>query len=212
MHTVNETNPSTDLETLQRCYTSYHPDAKRWLPHTPGAHMSLWARMEVEDVYYVGGFGEWVLVLAFVRGVYDAERPGGGCRCRTNGELTGIDLWSFESSSFFFIFPRHSFRRYLAHTPALLGMEDSLHYIGHIPLDMVHLDLDTAAVWFIRSSWDILVERIEGRSGGIEEDASGRIFVAQSDFAVRVGCIDKVYSPCCSALVFTSQTDGSCSP
>ena len=58
MHTINETDPSTDLETLQRCYTSYHPDAKRWVPHTPGAHMSLWSRLEVEDVYYVGGFGE----------------------------------------------------------------------------------------------------------------------------------------------------------
>jgi len=48
-----------DLETITSCYTSSHPDSRRWLPGAPdGSHFSYWAEMVVEDVYYVGGFGE----------------------------------------------------------------------------------------------------------------------------------------------------------
>jgi hypothetical protein len=51
--------PPSTLHHLTECYTSYHPDSRRWLPDSPdGAHTSVWARMDVDDVYYVGGFGE----------------------------------------------------------------------------------------------------------------------------------------------------------
>ncbi|PYI28191.1 hypothetical protein BP00DRAFT_272898, partial [Aspergillus indologenus CBS 114.80] len=43
---------------LTACYLRAHPDAKAWLPHRKGApHQSFWARLVVEQVYWVGGFG-----------------------------------------------------------------------------------------------------------------------------------------------------------
>ncbi|RAH79759.1 hypothetical protein BO86DRAFT_277200, partial [Aspergillus japonicus CBS 114.51] len=43
---------------LTECYLRAHPDAKAWLPHRKGApHQSFWARLVVEQVYWVGGFG-----------------------------------------------------------------------------------------------------------------------------------------------------------
>ncbi|RAH66771.1 uncharacterized protein BO66DRAFT_441670 [Aspergillus aculeatinus CBS 121060] len=43
---------------LTECYLRAHPDAKAWLPGRKGApHESFWARLVVEQVYWVGGFG-----------------------------------------------------------------------------------------------------------------------------------------------------------
>jgi hypothetical protein len=65
---------------------------------------------------------------------------GVSCRYRLRGELTKFSFLTQCSSD------GSRCRRNLARTPALLGMEDSLHYIGHIPLNMVHLEADTAAL------------------------------------------------------------------
>lgn len=48
-----------DIEAaLEECYLSVHPDASAWLPGKPGApHSSYWAKMVVEQVYWIGGFG-----------------------------------------------------------------------------------------------------------------------------------------------------------
>ena len=47
------------LDALAGCYTSYHPDAKMWLPSgTEHPFNSMWARFDPHDIYYVGGFGE----------------------------------------------------------------------------------------------------------------------------------------------------------
>ncbi|WVQ73315.1 hypothetical protein IAR50_002883 [Cryptococcus sp. DSM 104548] len=44
---------------LAECYLSYHPDARGWLPGKDGSpHFSEWARMDLEEIYYVGGFGD----------------------------------------------------------------------------------------------------------------------------------------------------------
>ncbi|ODN81899.1 hypothetical protein L202_02247 [Cryptococcus amylolentus CBS 6039] len=44
---------------LAECYLSYHPDARGWLPGKKGSpHFSEWARMDLEKIYYVGGFGD----------------------------------------------------------------------------------------------------------------------------------------------------------
>ncbi|KAK8858855.1 hypothetical protein IAR55_003085 [Kwoniella newhampshirensis] len=49
----------TESHALASCYTRYHPDARWWLPDTVGSpHTSVWARMDVDDIYYVGGFGD----------------------------------------------------------------------------------------------------------------------------------------------------------
>jgi hypothetical protein len=43
---------------LEECYLRAHPDASVWLPGKPGApHSSFWAKMVVEQVYWIGGFG-----------------------------------------------------------------------------------------------------------------------------------------------------------
>ncbi|OJK02017.1 hypothetical protein ASPACDRAFT_40839 [Aspergillus aculeatus ATCC 16872] len=43
---------------LTECYLRAHPDSKAWLPHRKGApHESFWARLVVQQVYWVGGFG-----------------------------------------------------------------------------------------------------------------------------------------------------------
>jgi len=48
-----------EVKRLEECYTSYHPDSKWWLPDSKnGAHFSVWARFDPQDIYYVGGFGE----------------------------------------------------------------------------------------------------------------------------------------------------------
>ncbi|KAJ9114308.1 hypothetical protein QFC22_005760 [Naganishia vaughanmartiniae] len=50
---------SDDSKALAKCYTQYHPDAKGWLPGAEDSpHYSVWARFDVHDIYYVGGFGE----------------------------------------------------------------------------------------------------------------------------------------------------------
>ncbi|WWD18747.1 hypothetical protein CI109_103201 [Kwoniella shandongensis] len=48
-----------ESQALAKCYTQYHPDARWWLPDTKGSpHVSIWARFDVDDIYYVGGFGD----------------------------------------------------------------------------------------------------------------------------------------------------------
>ena len=48
-----------DSKALAKCYTQHHPDAQGWLPGAEDSpHYSVWARFDVHDIYYVGGFGE----------------------------------------------------------------------------------------------------------------------------------------------------------
>ncbi|KAL5118176.1 hypothetical protein ACEQ8H_003848 [Pleosporales sp. CAS-2024a] len=39
------------------CYLKYHPDAVAWLPGNR-IHKSKWVRLVVEEVYWIGGFGD----------------------------------------------------------------------------------------------------------------------------------------------------------
>lgn len=44
---------------LEKCFLRSHPDAKYWLPGTPGSpHASFWARLVVTQAYWIGGFGD----------------------------------------------------------------------------------------------------------------------------------------------------------
>lgn len=42
---------------IARCYTKQHPDARFWLPGSP-VHEAHFVRLVVEQVYWVGGFGD----------------------------------------------------------------------------------------------------------------------------------------------------------
>lgn len=39
------------------CFVEYHPDAVAWLPGNM-IHVSRWTRLVVEDIYWIGGFGD----------------------------------------------------------------------------------------------------------------------------------------------------------
>jgi hypothetical protein len=39
------------------CFVKYHPDAAGWLPGNP-IHESKWVRLVVQDIYWIGGFGD----------------------------------------------------------------------------------------------------------------------------------------------------------
>ncbi|KAF2745794.1 hypothetical protein M011DRAFT_469056 [Sporormia fimetaria CBS 119925] len=42
---------------LPACFVKYHPDAAAWLPGNP-IHTSHWTRLVVQEVYWIGGFGD----------------------------------------------------------------------------------------------------------------------------------------------------------
>jgi len=46
-----------EAKALGKCFTSVHPDAKYWLPGNP-IHRSEWVRLVVQDIYWIGGFGD----------------------------------------------------------------------------------------------------------------------------------------------------------
>ncbi|KAJ0123358.1 hypothetical protein J7T55_011823 [Diaporthe amygdali] len=46
-----------DVAALQDCFVKAHPDAKYWLPGNR-IHESGWVRLVVDQVYWVGGFGD----------------------------------------------------------------------------------------------------------------------------------------------------------
>lgn len=44
---------------IPECFTGVHADAEWWLPGKTGAaHQGLWMRLVVEQVYWIGGFGD----------------------------------------------------------------------------------------------------------------------------------------------------------
>lgn len=53
--------PEDERKGFEECYKHYHHDAAAWLPREKPdgqMHFSSWARFDLEDIYYVGGFGE----------------------------------------------------------------------------------------------------------------------------------------------------------
>ncbi len=44
-------------EGIAECFTRHHKDAKAWLPGN-SIHESYWVRLVVEEVYWIGGFGD----------------------------------------------------------------------------------------------------------------------------------------------------------
>ncbi|KAI9788861.1 MAG: hypothetical protein M1816_006525 [Peltula sp. TS41687] len=54
-----ETIPAAEVDRLglEGCFMGYHPDAVVWYPGN-GIHESRWTRLVVQEVYWVGGFGD----------------------------------------------------------------------------------------------------------------------------------------------------------
>ncbi|KZT22416.1 hypothetical protein NEOLEDRAFT_1097856 [Neolentinus lepideus HHB14362 ss-1] len=71
---------------IAECFVQHHRDAKVWLPGSR-IHRSRWVRLVVNDVYWIGGFGDrayigWIPVEVWrnvtVEEVHDATLPGDG--------------------------------------------------------------------------------------------------------------------------------------
>lgn len=89
--------PSTpEAVRLAACFVKKHPDAKYWLPGNP-IHSSYWARLVVERVFWVGGFGDrayigWIPIEEW-RSVTGEEWEA----IRLPGEKEGWHEWSMEA-------------------------------------------------------------------------------------------------------------------
>jgi len=80
---------------LRTCFTMTHPDAKYWLPGN-SIHESEWMRLVVQEVYWIGGFGDrayigWIPVEEW-RNVTRKEWEG----VRLPGEKKGWKEWSVD--------------------------------------------------------------------------------------------------------------------
>ncbi|KUJ23431.1 uncharacterized protein LY89DRAFT_635727 [Mollisia scopiformis] len=81
---------------LAKCFVSTHKDAKFWLPGNP-IHTSEWVRLVVQDVYWIGGFGDrayigWIPVEEW-RNVTTKEWES----VRLPGEKKGWKEWSADA-------------------------------------------------------------------------------------------------------------------
>ncbi|KAI5310606.1 hypothetical protein KEM55_004617 [Ascosphaera atra] len=67
---------------LESCYVSAHPDAVMWLPDDEAAaHSGYWARLNVQKVFWIGGFGDRARI-----GWIDTDMWKGVKRDGTNGQ------------------------------------------------------------------------------------------------------------------------------
>jgi hypothetical protein len=79
-------------QNVAACFVKYHPDAAAWLPGNP-IHESKWVRLVVEEVYWIGGFGDrayigWIPVEEW-QNVTKEEIE----KCKLPGETTGWGSW-----------------------------------------------------------------------------------------------------------------------
>ena len=81
---------------LGKCFTKIHKDARYWLPGN-SIHESEWVRLVVQDVYWIGGFGDrayigWIPVEEW-RNVAREEWED----VRLPGEKKGWKEWAVDS-------------------------------------------------------------------------------------------------------------------
>lgn len=89
--------PSSEADAieLQECFLNAHPDARYWLPGNR-IHEAGWVRLVVDEVYWVGGFGDrayigWIPVTEW-RGVTREEWEA----VKLPGEDKGWKEWSVD--------------------------------------------------------------------------------------------------------------------
>lgn len=49
--------PEVEKQRIPACFAKKHPDSRLWMPGNP-IHESEWVRLVVQDVYWIGGFGD----------------------------------------------------------------------------------------------------------------------------------------------------------
>lgn len=79
--------PTEEVESskVKDCFLARHPDAKAWLPGN-AIHESWWGRLVVEEVYWIGGFGDRAYIGWIPSGVWKGVKNGEVEKARLVGE------------------------------------------------------------------------------------------------------------------------------
>lgn len=64
----------TEHARLTQCFLKRHPDAKWWLPGNP-VHTSKWTQFKVDEVYFLGGFGDRAYIGKIPIELYQESLP-----------------------------------------------------------------------------------------------------------------------------------------
>lgn len=78
---------------LAACFVASHPDAVAWLPGNR-IHESHWVRLVVDEVYWIGGFGDRAYIGWIPVEEWDSVTEDEIQQCKLPGEKTGG--WSLE--------------------------------------------------------------------------------------------------------------------
>ncbi|PGH31955.1 hypothetical protein GX50_05283 [[Emmonsia] crescens] len=73
-----ENLPDTTRIAAEKCFLAAHPDAEWWLPgHDNAAHSGYWAKLAVEEAFWVGGFGDRARIGWLVPETWKSVRRNG---------------------------------------------------------------------------------------------------------------------------------------
>lgn len=67
--------PAEELEgkggrEVEKCFLDRHPDAEAWLPGN-AIHESWWGRLVVQEIYWIGGFGDRAFIGWIPKGEWE---------------------------------------------------------------------------------------------------------------------------------------------
>ena len=82
---IPEIELKSGADDLEKCFLNRHPDAEAWLPGNE-IHESWWGRLVVEDVYWIGGFGDRAYIGWISGEEWEAVTEGEVRRARLVGE------------------------------------------------------------------------------------------------------------------------------
>ena len=76
---------------MEECFLGKHPDAAAWLPGNK-IHESWWGRLVVNDVYWIGGFGDRAHIGWIPKGEWEGVKDEEVRDARLVGE-EGYETW-----------------------------------------------------------------------------------------------------------------------
>lgn len=79
-------------QSVAACFVKYHPDAAAWLPGNR-IHESKWVRLVVEEIYWIGGFGDRAYIGWIPLEEWQSVTKEEIEDCRLPGEKSGWRMW-----------------------------------------------------------------------------------------------------------------------
>ncbi|KAJ4297567.1 hypothetical protein N0V90_005459 [Kalmusia sp. IMI 367209] len=86
------TNEDVRDQNVAVCFVKYHPDAAAWLPGNR-IHESKWVRLVVQEVYWIGGFGDRAYIGWIPLEEWQSVTKEEIEKVRLPGERTGWSSW-----------------------------------------------------------------------------------------------------------------------